>query len=327
MRIASIGVGMILVALLTVAACSPLKAFNAVVPKDAGATILASGIAYGEGPRRKLDVYAPNPMDRPKPVIIFFYGGSWNSGARAGYSFVGHALAAAGFVVMIPDYRLVPETRFPGFLEDNAAAVRWARTYAPAFGGDPERLILAGHSAGAYNAAMLALDPRWLGADRARVRGWIGLAGPYDFLPLATPSTIEAFSRWPRPEETQPVSFADAGDPPALIATGAEDQTVRPRNSESLTAKLRAAGVAVTAPSYSGIGHAGVLTSIALPFRSRAPVLADMIAFARQVTAPAERGLPQRVDAQAKKEPPHEPTGTDERKGPLPANARGTPRP
>ena len=313
-----------LAALLTVAACSPLRAFNALVPKDGGATILASGVASGEGPRRKLDVYAPNPMDRPKPVIIFLYGGSWNSGARGGYAFVGHALAAAGFVVMIPDYRLVPEVRFPAFLEDAAAAVRWARTYAPAFGGDPERLVLAGHSAGAYNAAMLALDPRWLGADRARVRGWIGLAGPYDFLPLATPSTIEAFSRWPRPEETQPISFADAGDPPALIATGAEDQTVRPRNSEALAAKLRAAGVAVTAPSYVGIGHGGVLTAIALPFRSRAPVLDDMIAFARRVTGvPAERAPEPGVVAEVNKEPSRESSGKIERKGTAPAASQG----
>ncbi|WP_254606600.1 alpha/beta hydrolase, partial [Sphingomonas bacterium] len=161
------------------AACSPLRTFDAVVPKDGGVRLVVRGAAFGPDPRQRLDVYAPKDTPangRSRPVIVFFYGGSWSSGTRAGYSFVGRALAARGFVVAIPDYRLVPQVRFPAFLRDNAAAVRWVRGHIAASGGDPDRLVLAGHSAGAYDAAMLALDPRWLGADRAAVRGWAGLA-------------------------------------------------------------------------------------------------------------------------------------------------------
>lgn len=266
------------------AACSPLRVFDALVPKDGGVRLAAHDAAFGPDPRQRLDVYAPADRRPVHPVIVFFYGGSWNSGTRSGYAFVGRALAARGFVVAIPDYRLVPQIRFPAFLEDNAAAVRWVRGHVAGLGGDPDRLVLAGHSAGAYAAAMLALDPRWLGADRRAVRGWAGLAGPYDFLPLDQPVTQAAFGAAPDPAATQPVTFASAGDPPAFLATGDRDTLVGPRNSDVLAARLVAAGVPVERRRYAGVGHVGLVTAIARPFRGRAPVLADMIAFARNVT-------------------------------------------
>lgn len=272
-----------------VAACSPLRTFDAVVPKDGGVRLAARDAAFGPDPRQRLDVYAPVgvPGDgrRVHPVIVFLYGGSWNSGTKAGYSFVGRALAARGFVVAIPDYRLVPQVRYPDFLRDNAAAVRWVRDHAGSLGGDPDRLVLAGHSAGAYDAAMLALDPRWLGPDRAAVRGWAGLAGPYDFLPLDQPVTRAAFGAEPDARSTQPIAFAGAGDPPAFLATGDKDTLVRPANSDRLAATLTAAGVPVERRRYPGVGHVGLVTAIAWPLRGRAPVLDDLAAFARRVTA------------------------------------------
>jgi len=151
--------------------------FNALMPKDGGGVRLAHDAPFRAGKRQRLDIYAPRQTNAmPMPVIVFFYGGSWNSGTKDGYGFVGDALAARGFLVAIPDYRLVSAVHHPVFLEDNVAAVRWVRQHAAELGGDPERIVLAGHSAGAYNAAMLALDPRWLGADRSAVKGLIGLA-------------------------------------------------------------------------------------------------------------------------------------------------------
>ena len=271
---------------LFAAACSPLTAFNSLVPKDGGTRLVARGIAYGEGPRRRLDVYAPraNAAGR-RPVIVFFYGGSWNSGERAGYAFVGRALAARGFVTVIPDYRLVPEVTYPGFVEDGAAAVRWARTHAGDYGGNGERIVVAGHSAGAYIAAMLAVDERWLGRDRAAVRGLVGLAGPYDFAPFTVGASQAAFGVWPNAAETQPVTHVDRTAPPALLLTGAEDTTVRPRNSEALAARLRAAGVGAEVKSYPELGHIGILTAVARPFRGKAPVVRDIAAFADKVTS------------------------------------------
>jgi acetyl esterase/lipase len=272
---------------LAASACSPLLMFNAVVPKDMGVRVAARDAAYGHDPRQRLDVYVPAAASpAPRPVIVFFYGGSWSSGVKNGYGFVGRALAARGFVVAIPDYRLVPQVRFPGFLEDGAAAVRWMRVHAAQFGGDPDRIVLAGHSAGAYNAAMLALDRQWLGADRAAVRGLIGLAGPYDFLPLDGPIVQAAFGQATDPAATQPVNFVTAQAPPAFLATAGKDMLVRPSNSDSLAARLRAAGVAVERRNYPQVGHAGLVAALAVPLRGRAAVLAAMAAFARRVTGP-----------------------------------------
>jgi len=271
---------------LLLGACSPLTAFNGVVPKDRGGSVVARGQAYGAHPRQRLDIYAPRKLAAGErlPVIVWFYGGSWNSGEKGGYAFAGRALAARGFVVAIPDYRLVPEVRYPAFLEDGAAAVRWVRANIARHGGDPERIVLAGHSAGAYNAAMLALDPRWLGADRAAVKGLVGLAGPYDFLPLDVASTQAAFGQVTDLPSTQPVSFASAGDPPALLVAGANDTLVRPRQTTALAGRLQAAGVTAETRLYAGVGHIGVMTALSRPFRGKAPVLEDVSAFAHRVT-------------------------------------------
>jgi acetyl esterase/lipase len=263
----------------------PLGSFNALMPKDRGSARVAEGVAYGAGERLKVDVYTPRAAAaRPLPVILFFYGGSWNSGRRQGYAFAARALAAQGFVVIVPDYRLVPEVRYPAFLQDCAAAVHWARFHARPFGGDGERIVLVGHSAGAYNAAMLALDPGLLGPDRVAVRGFAGLAGPYDFLPLDDVSTIAAFGAWPRPAETQPTSHAGPGAPPVLLLHGDGDSRVKPRNSRKLAGLLEASGSDVRLKLYPGLGHVGILTALARPFRRRAPVLADVSAFAHEVT-------------------------------------------
>ncbi|HEX8626248.1 MAG TPA: alpha/beta hydrolase [Allosphingosinicella sp.] len=263
----------------------PLGTFNALMPKDRASTRVAQGIAYGEGPRRTLDVYAPRAaVERPRAVIVFLYGGSWNSGRRQGYAFAARALAAQGFVVIVPDHRLVPDVRYPDFLADCAAAVRWARAQAKRFGGDGERIVLVGHSAGAYNAAMLALDPGLLGRDRAAIRGMAGLAGPYDFLPLDDDSTIAAFGAWPRPAETQPTSHAAPDAPPALLLHGDGDSRVKPRNSRKLAGMLEAAGSEVRLKLYPRLGHVGILAALAMPFRRRAPVLADVAGFASEVT-------------------------------------------
>ncbi len=271
--------------------CTPLTAFNGLVPKDSKVDLVARNEAYGADRRQRVDVYRPKGSNTKRlPVIVFFYGGSWSSGTKNGYSFVGRALASNGFVVAIPDYRLVPQVRFPAFVEDGAAAVRWVRANADRFGGDPDRLIIAGHSAGAYNGAMLAYDPRWLGPLQQRICGFIGLAGPYDFLPLSGTVTRAAFQGADDLQATQPVAHVRKGDPPALLATGAEDTIVLPRNSDALALRLKKVGSDVDRRSYPGVGHVGILTAIAQPFRGRAAVLDDMVAFGRRVSDGGQPG-------------------------------------
>ena len=276
-----------LLLLILLSACSPLKTFNAVIPKDGGVAEVGRDMAFGTDPRQRLNLYRPamSGSNARLPVIVFVYGGSWSSGDKDGYGFVGRALAARGFLVAVPDYRLVPQVRFPAFLEDNAAAVRWVIANAARHGGDPSRVVLVGHSAGAYNAAMLALDPRWLAADRRAVKGWVGLAGPYAFLPLDGPVTRATFGQAADLAATQPVNFASADDPPTLLLHGAKDRTVLPRNSVRLGALLAGKGVNARVKVYPELGHVGILTAFARPFRGRAPVIDDVATFAREAGA------------------------------------------
>lgn len=274
---------------IAAAACSPLAPLNWTAGSGARRRV---DVPYGSLPRQRLDLYAPAVANSGAPLVVFFYGGSWTGGDRASYRFVGEALAAIGCAVAIPDYRVHPSVRYPTFLEDCAASVAWLRQHADAVGIDADRIVLAGHSAGAYNAAMLALDGRWLaaaGADRAAVRGWIGLCGPYDFLPPRSATLRDIFGppeSWP---DTQPVNHVTPGAPPALLLWGDDDTTVLPRNSERLATRLRAAGNDATTEAYRGAGHVKPLLALSRPFRDALPVLPAMDAFVRRVTASTGR--------------------------------------
>jgi acetyl esterase/lipase len=274
------------VAGLGLGGCSRLELFDAIAPRDDGASLVASGISYGPDPRQKLDVYAPQDA-RGAPVVVFFYGGSWNSGERVDYGFLGTALAAQGFITVLPDYRLVPDARFPAFVEDGAAATAWAQREISSFGGDGQRVVVSGHSAGAYIASMVALAPSYLekAGSRAQPRGFAGLAGPYDFMPFQYRSIIDAFGSWPRPEETQPVAFVRPGAPPALLLQGSDDTTVPPRHATKLAERLKAAGNDVELLIYDGVDHIDIMISISRLLRDRANTLADLSRFVRRVTA------------------------------------------
>ena len=266
-----------------IAACSPLAVVNAVSP--AGAVQATSSIRYGSDPRNMLDVYRPSANAKNAPVIVFFFGGNWVSGKREDYAFVGRALAARGFVVVIPDYRLYPQVKYPDFLVDGASAIAWTARAIAAYGGDPGNLFVMGHSAGAYNAAMLALDPRWLGQQgikRDMLRGWIGLAGPYDFLPVQNRTTQPVFSAPDTPPDSQPVYHVSAAAPPALLIAAKEDNLVNPvRNTGGMAAKLRAAHVPVREIYYDGVSHTTLVASLSSALRKLAPTLDAVDAFVR----------------------------------------------
>jgi acetyl esterase/lipase len=270
-------------ALAVLAVCAPLATFNALTPKD-NAKRVAAGIAYGEGPRRTLDIYSAGT--EKAPVIVFFYGGSWSGGRKEEYAFTGRALAARGFTVVIPDYRIVPEVFFPDFVQDGAGAIAWTQRHITQYGGDPRRIVLAGHSAGAYEAMMLALDAEFLkaaGADPAAIKGAAGISGPYDFYPFDVKASIDAFGKAPDPRATQPITFVRADAPPLLLLHGDKDTTVRPRNTLSLAQKQAAAGGRVESKLYPGLNHADPMLAFSVPFRGKAPVLDDVTAFARRV--------------------------------------------
>ncbi len=266
------------------AACSPLGLMNAVVPKDAGSTLAAADLAFGPHPRQRFDVYVPDDgvAGRPAPLLLFLYGGSWRQGDKANYGFVGRAFAARGFVTAIPDYRLVPEVRYPDFVVDAGLALAAFRREAPAFGGDGGPVRLAGHSAGAYNAVMLALAPELQAASGigdGAIRAVAALSGPYDFLPLRVRATREAFAGVADLEATQPVNRVRPDAPPMLLANGSDDGVVVPANIHRLGAELLALGNTVVLREYAGLGHVGPLVDIARPLRWRSDVLDDVTRF------------------------------------------------
>jgi len=268
----------------SLAACSPLSVLNGVAVPSDGYRLLGDR-PFGPHERHKLDVYVPTASATgPMPVAVFFYGGAWERGDRADYRFAGQALASQGFIAVVPDYRLYPEVAFPDFVQDGALALKWVRSNIAAQGGDPARIGLIGHSAGAYNAMMLALGPGYLaaaGLPPNAIAAAVGLAGPYDFLPLTSPTLQRIFAPAGDLSLSQPISYARADAPPLLLLHGLADGTVWPRNSERLAARITESGGRAALKLYPELGHVGILLALAPPFRDRAPVLADTVAFLR----------------------------------------------
>lgn len=268
-------------------ACSPLRLINATVPSNTH-TVLRDE-AYGNAERQRMDVYLPVGATPGAPMAVFFYGGSWSSGERADYKFVGEALASRGIVTVIADYRLSPEVRYPVFLQDCALALRWARDSAQRLGASPSRLFVTGHSAGAYNAAMLALDARWLSEvamQPSELAGWAGLAGPYDFLPIGIPDVQRAFN-WPdTPASSQPLFHAGAGTGPkhrVLLLAARSDTLVNPqRNTLAMARALQQRGTSVELELFDRVSHTTLIGALAPPLRGLAPVLDRFSAFLLQ---------------------------------------------
>ncbi len=262
--------------------CTRFDLLNATVP--CWGYHSESGIAYGALPRQKLDVYRPKSDAAPKGIVIFFYGGDWQTGQRADYRFVAQALCSEGFIAVLPDYRLFPEVTFPTFVEDGARAVRWAYNNAASIGGDVDHIYLMGHSAGAHIAVLLTLDEHYLrdvGLNRSAIRATVGLSGPYDFNPSDEDSGVFSMQAGQsRPvDDAEPIEFADGRAPPMLLIQGLQDTTVEPGNATRLGERIRANGGEVNTVFYKSRAHVGVVLALASPFRWLAPVLRDSTDF------------------------------------------------
>jgi acetyl esterase/lipase len=278
-------------AALLLSACSAVDVLNATAERTG--IDIASYIPYADGERRTLDIYRPRDAANA-PLCVFYYGGGWESGAKESYLFVASALAARGIVTIVPDYRVYPEVRLPDFLNDAASAARWAKDHAQDYGADPNRVVLAGHSAGAHIAAMLALDKQWLdavGLSPRDLAGMSGIAGPYDFLPLTSETLKTIFGPESERPRTQPINFVDGTAPPMQLLTGALDLSVDPGNTTRLAAKIAGTGGLVETRTYRFVGHALVLGALAPPLRLFAPTLDDMERFIKSVPPTPERAV------------------------------------
>ncbi len=256
-----------------------------------GATLQVVGQPYGTGTRNKLNIWVPTGTAKTDrlPVLVWLYGGGWYSGQRDDYGFAGRAFAKQGFIVVIPDYRLVPEGHWPDFLQDSAAAVAWTQKNIEIYGGDPGRMALAGHSAGAYNSLMLALDPQWLkaaGSDVSVIRGVVSLAGPTDFFPFEKGGRADVAMGDIRPvEQTQPIHFVRADAPPLWLGHGTADTVVRVRNSQRLAAAMHKVGGAATLREYDGLSHNDLVMALTRPLAYKGPILPEVTDFLRGATA------------------------------------------
>ena len=264
---------------VAVTGCSPVQLINGLSPSSHYQ--LTADLAYGRADRQILDVYSPRCAHGPSPLVIFFYGGGWQKGNKEDYEFVASSLTQAGYVVIIPDYRLFPDVVFPAFVEDGAAAVAWSLQNAGKYGADPGKVFLMGHSAGAHISALLITDQRYL-AEHAimagQLKGFIGLSGPYDFLPIKSGYLLDVFPEANR-EASQPINFVTAETPPTLLIHGTDDNLVDTANSENFAKRLSEQGVDVNLQLYEGVGHAEVAAALAPPLDFTGETLADIRKF------------------------------------------------
>jgi acetyl esterase/lipase len=273
---------------LLLSACSALSFGIANLPTHFARSERIAGVAFGPASWQRADVYRPDHLAGPVPVIVFWYGGAWTEGNREQYRFVGAALARIGYVAVLPDYRVYPQVKFPTFLDDAASAVAWVQAHAADYGGDPHRIVLMGHSAGAHMAAMLAIDPEYLaraGVDRRNVAGLIGLSGPYELTPN-TPSLNAIFAAPYTPRNWQVLPYVTPQAPPALLVHGGADKLVWVSNSEHLAQALQRARVPVTLRIYPQRGHGDTVAALTLIVRFRSPTLTDIETFLRNLPAP-----------------------------------------
>ena len=264
-------------------ACSPVKVLNSLVPENGYE--LVSAIEYGTNARQKLDIYLPKAANKSvalKKVIIFYYGGNWDSGERADYKFAAEALVSQGYIVVIPDYRVYPEVLFPGVMADPVSAAKWVKANIKKYNGDANKVFLAGHSAGAHMAVMMVINPEYLAQASLKPKdfaGVIGLAGPYDFLPLKSDRLKEIFGAEGEQWKSQPINFVDGNNPPLFLAVGMKDGTVWPRNTYNLAKKIKEKKGLVEVHEFASYNHVDMVAKLAKPLRGNGELLKSVITF------------------------------------------------
>ncbi|MDP9174976.1 MAG: alpha/beta hydrolase [Planctomycetota bacterium] len=263
--------------------CSRFDILNSTIP--ACGYLRTSNLPYGKLARQKLDIYVPRRVIKPAKVVVFFYGGDWQTGEKENYRFTAEALTSEGYIAVLPNYRVYPEVRFPAFVQDAAMAVRWVHDNIEHFGGNGCQIYLMGHSAGAHIVALLTFDAHYLtdaGVPAGSIRASAGLAGPYDFVLTHDDANVFLVNRGESFPQMEPIHFARFGAPPMLFLQGLQDGIVEPGNANRMAAQIKKAGGKATSIGYPQMGHAELALALAWPFRWLAPVLRDTATFFRE---------------------------------------------
>lgn len=266
--------------LLLMGGCSSLQLLNTINLN--GMSVDTKEFTYGNLEEQKLDIYIPAQTAPNRPVVVFFYGGRWQSGSKEEYRFVGEALASRGLIAVIPDYRLFPSVEFPVFIQDGAEAVSWVMEHIDKFGGNSSQIYLMGHSAGGHIAAMLNLDERYLVSWQQhgeKIRGMIGLAGALDFK-ITDADIKQVFRAANSYEESQPITYVDGSEPEMLLLHGEDDTTLKFSNSLNLANKAERLGGRANFIKYEGMTHISILLALSdVPFLRDHRVLDDIESF------------------------------------------------
>jgi len=249
-------------------------------------------IPYSSHELNHLTIYLPENTASSHATVVFFYGGCWGGCEtinKENYLFVAQALSKHGYTVVIPDYRRYPEVKFGAIIDDAKQSVEWVKAHIGEYGGNPDNIFLMGHSAGAHLGAMLTLNEDYLSSMTIQsIKGFIGLAGPYDFLPFTDAYQKEVFGPEENYPSSQPINFVQGTEPPLLLLYGNGDTVVRPVNIEHLSAKVRQTGGCVETHRYEHLDHAGLLGALSVPLQNREPVLADIARFVDYYAGPTK---------------------------------------
>jgi arylformamidase len=251
---------------------------------------VAQNVPYAElaGTRHvvtSLDVYAApstDPLGPLQPVVVMIHGGGWRFGDKANEGVVGHKpawLTDRGFVYVPINYRLTPGASHPSQIEDVAAAVAWVRRHIANFGGDPERIILVGHSAGAHLAALAAMHPEYLpaaGVPHDSIAGVVLIDGAGYDLPRALSTmhssrlrewTEAAFGTDPDGlREASPITHVGTSPtmPPVLLLHTTH-RTAPAEQAQALSEAVRNHGGVATVYAVDDKSHLSIMRDLGEP--------------------------------------------------------------
>jgi acetyl esterase/lipase len=201
-------------------------------------------------------------------VLFFVHGGAWRTGDRSHYLPLGNRFASEGLLVVAPSYRLAPKNPFPAQIVDVAAAFAWTVKHIKEHGGDPERIYVAGHSAGGHLVSLLTLDPSHLEKHNLSpklIRGTAALSGVYDLTAIgdsqaAVFGTDKEFRR-----KASPLSYVNDAAPPFLVTYCQWDYMTLPAQAKSFHAALKKVGVTSELVFVPRENHISEMLSIANP--------------------------------------------------------------
>lgn len=286
---AVIAIGGIAFATQQAQALSALSIVNGLTAS--GGVTVSKNILYGDQPTQDLDIYYPKALSQAMksqqtitntyPMVVFVYGGSWETGTKEEYAFVGQSLAQAGYVTAVVNYRKAPEHVYPDYVEDTAQAIAWSYKNAASLHADPNRLAVVGHSAGAFNVVAAVSNEDFLapyGIKPNDIKAVVGIAGPYSY-DFRKFDSVTAFGKNATPDQVMPDRQLKGPQPPYLLLTAENDKTVYDTNTIKMTKALKDFGATVENGEIKGASHATSIGAMAPPLSWLNDVRAQVLTY------------------------------------------------